>query len=279
MSDQPTRPGRPTKVPPISRPLLHFFRGIVRGQFRRRFHAVRLAGGERLREVDGPVMVYANHIGWWDPMVAFLLAKATMPERRHYAPMDAEALARYPILSKLGIFPVAMNAARGGVQFLRTGEAVLRSGGVLWVTPQGRFADVRERPLVFKPGMAALAARVGRCTVVPLASEYAFWSERSPEALLLLGEPVVVVVADGQDAGALEQELVSALERTMEEMAQRSMGRRPESFPEVLLRGSAGVGGFYAIGQRLRAWVRGRRYRPEHALGETSGRVAAGRGQ
>ena len=44
---------------------------------------------------------------------------------------------------------------------------------MLWVTPQGEFVDARTRPLEFKPGLAALAARVARveggCTVLPLA--------------------------------------------------------------------------------------------------------------
>ncbi len=143
-------------------PLLALFRHIVRRYFRRHFHGVRLSGTHHLAFVSGPLIVYANHSSWWDPMVAYLLARKLFPDRRHYAPMDASALKRYPVLRQLGIFPVEMQHPPRSRQFLRTGQAILRSGGVLWVTPQGQFADPRERPLVFKPGLAALAARMGR---------------------------------------------------------------------------------------------------------------------
>ena len=253
---------REARVPAISKPLLAFFRHIVRGQFRRRFHVVRLAGADRVRELDGPLIVFANHIGWWDPMIAFLVASKLLPERRHYAPMDAASLARYRILSWLGVFPIEMNTARGAVQFLRTGAAILRAGGVLWITPQGRFADARERPLEFKAGLTALAARVPGCRLLPMAIEYTFWEEKTPEALLLLCEPVR---ADAFAPERLEAELVSRLERGMDELRGLAMARRAEGFDRVLLAGRAGVGGFYAFGQQLRSWVAGRSYRSEHA--------------
>jgi 1-acyl-sn-glycerol-3-phosphate acyltransferase len=252
-------------VPAISKPVLWFFRRIVRGYFRRHFHAVRIAGAERFRGLRGPVIVYANHGSWWDPMVCVMLAAELMPERGHYAPMDAAALEKYGILRWIGIFPVEMKSARGAVQFLRTGEAILKDGGVLWVTPQGKFCDPRERPLEFKPGMAALAARVatscGECTLLPLAIEYPFWDERLPETLLYFGEPVRA--GAGETADAVQARAIEALEAAMQEMTRRAVARRPDGF-EVLAQGSLGAGGFYALGKRAKAWLTRRPYVPEH---------------
>lgn len=250
------------RVPRVSRSLLVLFRYIVRRNFRRAFHAVRIEHAERCQAIDGPLIIYANHSSWWDPMVAFLLSAKLMRARRHYAPMDADALARYPVLRKIGVFPVEISSARGAVRFLRTGEAILRGGGTLWVTPQGQFADVRERPLVFKPGMAALAARVPGCVVLPLAIEYVFWDERTPEVLLCFGEPVRVMA--GESTAALEARLIEALEAVMREMRERASTREATQFARVLVRGRAGVGGMYGMSLRLRAWVRGRRYDAEH---------------
>ena len=250
------------RIPKISQPLLNWFRWIVRRNFEREFHAVRLQGLDALRELDGPLLVYANHAGWWDPMVAFLLGGELFRTRRHYAPMDAAALKKYRILSWLGVFPVEGSSSRGAVRFLRTGEAILRGGGVLWVTPQGRFADVRERPIAFKPGMAALAARVPGCTILPMAIEYVFWDERTPEALLQLGQPVRV--GNGETTEALETRLKMALEVAMEEMQTRAMSRDAREFERVLVRGRVGVGGFYEMGKRAKAWVTRRPYQPEH---------------
>ncbi len=248
-------------APPISKFVLWFFRGIARGYFRRHFRAVRVSHAERFAsQTDGPLIVFANHASWWDPMLPVLLADKLMPQRRHYAPMDAVSLKRYGILRRIGVFGVDLGSVRGAANFMRVGLAALVKGGVLWVTPQGRFADVRERPLVFKPGLAALASRVpGGCTLLPLAIEYVFWDERMPEALLHFGEPLRV---EGSDLN-LESRLSAALLDAMEVLKEKSMARNPRAF-EVLHRGRAGTGGFYSLGQRLTAWRSGRAYQPDH---------------
>ena len=277
-------------LPPISPTTLRFFTTIVRSYFRRHFRAVQIQNAQHLREAQSPLIVYANHTSWWDPMVSVLLAQTLLPGRKHYAPMDAAPLARYPILRKLGIFPVELNSARGAVQFLRTSEAILKSGGVLWVTPQGRFADPRELPLAFKPGLAALAQRVPEATLLPLAIEYTFWSERLPETLLRFGAPFLLTshqnlssrperseverpphlfssgeaptpsapspaVASPVRVGSTETintQLEAALTAAMQALQTAAITRDPAQF-EQLLEGARGTGGFYAMGRRMRA--------------------------
>ena len=253
-----------TAPPAISTTVLMFFRRIVRGYFRRHFSAVRASGVERFLAAGsggGPLIVYANHVSWWDPMVQVLLAGELMPRRKHYAPMDAATLKRYGIFRKIGVFGLEMKTPRGAAQFLRTSIAVLEGGGVLWVTPQGRFADTRERPLEFKPGLAALASRLkGGCTVLPLAIEYAFWDERLPETLLHFGSAVMV---NGATSNELEPKLKAALLTAMQDLQRLAVARDPHGF-QVIRKGRVGTGGFYEFGQRVWARLRGRRYQAEH---------------
>jgi 1-acyl-sn-glycerol-3-phosphate acyltransferase len=249
-------------APHISGFVLAFFRRIVRGYFRRHFRAVRVSEPARLAaHASGPLLVYANHSSWWDPMVSVLLAEKLLPQRRHFAPMDADALKRYGILKRIGIFGVDLHSIKGAARFLRTGLELLAQDGVLWVTPQGRFVDARERPLVFKPGLAALATRVqGGCTVQPLAIEYVFWDERLPEVLIEFGEPVPV---HGESQDVIEARLKAALLETMETLREKAIARNPVAF-EVLQTGRVGTGGYYELGQRILARLRGRVYQPEH---------------
>jgi 1-acyl-sn-glycerol-3-phosphate acyltransferase len=248
--------------PHISPAILTFFRRIVRGYFRRHFRAVRISNPHFLaQQASGPVIVYANHSSWWDPMVSVLLAQRLLPERRHYAPMDAAALEKYGILKRIGIFGVDLHSIRGAARFLRTSLDLLAQGGVLWITPQGRFADPRERPLAFKPGLAALAARCPNgCTLLPLAIEYPFWDERLPETLLHFGEPVHII---GQTAEETDRLLQSALLEAMQTLERKSIARNPAGF-ELLETGRVGTGGFFQFGQRLKALVTGRKYQPAH---------------
>jgi 1-acyl-sn-glycerol-3-phosphate acyltransferase len=240
------------EIPAVSAVTLRFFQRIVRAYFGRHFRSVMVQHAERLAEVQGPLIMYANHSSWWDPMVSILLAQMLLPERRHYAPMDAAALKRYPILGKLGIFPVEMASARGAAQFLRTSEAILASGGVVWITPQGRFVDPREASLGFKPGLGVLATRVPEVMLLPLAIEYTFWDERLPETLLRFGEPVRVSAEMSTEAAT--QQLECALAETMQELRMAAMARDASAF-QVLLRGGRGTGGLYGLGRRMRAMV------------------------
>ncbi len=249
-------------APHISPFVLSFFRHIVRGYFRRHFTAVRLSCASDLAMLNPErLIVYANHSSWWDPMVSVLLAEKLMPSRSHYAPMDAVSLERYGILKHVGVFGVDMLTARGAAQFIRGGLAILERGGVLWVTPQGRFADARERPLAFKPGMAALAGKVpGGCTVLPMAIEYVFWNQRLPEVLLHIGQPVKV---QGQSTADLQPQLESALLDAMDALKLMAIARDGSAF-ESLQQGRVGTGGLYALGQRALALLHRRKFQAEH---------------
>jgi 1-acyl-sn-glycerol-3-phosphate acyltransferase len=236
------------EIPPISAVTMRFFQRVVRAYFRRHFRSVMVQHAERLAEIKGPLIVYANHSSWWDPMVSILLAQTLLPERKHYAPMDALALARYPILRKLGIFPVEMGSPRGAAQFLRTSRAILAAGGVVWITPQGRFADPREAALAFKPGLGALASRSPEAMLLPLAIEYTFWDERLPETLLRFGNAVKIEA--GESSERATSRLEAELAEVMEDLKFAAMARDSGAF-RVLLSGARGAGGFYGLGRRL----------------------------
>ena len=253
--------GAPTaKVPQISIFTLRFFQYIVRFYFWRHFRAVHVHGSETLAGVSGPLIVYGNHASWWDPMLCVLIAHILVPYRRHYAPMDSIPLKRYPILRRIGIFPIELGTTRGAVQLLQIAEAVLASGGVLWITPQGRFADVRERPLAFKSGLALLLQRVPGTQLLRMAAEYPFWIERLPEALVRIGEVFRVDASD--DTPAINRLLEKALEKEMDTLQVLSLARDPLQF-RTLLEGMRGTGGAYTLGNKLRAWMRGKGFREE----------------
>ena len=46
-------------------------------------------------EEDSPIIAYANHASWWDPIAAMLLQEAFFLKRTFYAPIDADALENY----------------------------------------------------------------------------------------------------------------------------------------------------------------------------------------
>jgi hypothetical protein len=250
-----------TMVPP-SRRLLSFFSHYLHWYIGRHFHAVRLANSSRFPREGGPLIVYGNHASWWDPLAFIVISRYFLPTASHYAPMDAAALKHYGFLRRLGLFPVETGTPRGAAQFLRAAKEILSTpNSVLWVTPEGRFTDMRSRPAIFRPGLAAVVARFGACTVMPLAFEYTFWDERLPEMLVCCGKPTEV--ADGGCSEEWSEQLASALTDTQDELAALAMLRDPERF-ETILTGRAGISGIYEGWKRFSALLTGRAYQGSH---------------
>lgn len=253
--------------PVVSPWLRRWFRWYARGYLRKHFNAVRAAPppadfpNGRTAE---PLIVFMNHASWWDPLTALLLAERFWPNRPVYAPMDAAALRRYPFFRRLGIFGVEPRSAAGALVFLRTAAEVLRKPeSILWLTPQARFADVRERPVTFAPGLSHLVRRLERGLLLPLAVEYVFWEERTPEILVRFGTVLSAAELKASSTKAVQERLQSALQTTMDELAGDAVTRKTADF-ETLLAGRAGVGGIYDLWRRMRAAAMGTRFEPHH---------------
>ncbi len=244
------------------------FRRYVRRFVRKNFNAVRVAGREHAEQCpSGPVVCFINHPGWWDPMTGVLITDHLFPGRRFTAPMDAEALSRYPVLEQLGFFPVVRDSASGAREFLRTCREMLKSADViLWLTPAGRFCDVRQ-VAPFMSGLSQLVDRSFTGSLLPMAIEYTFWNERCPELLVQFGEPIVCgELPEARDQRT--QVLESCLGRTQSALAQLAIARQPNAF-STLGTGRAGIGGAYDSWRRLAAWIRGRQFRERHEEQQT----------
>lgn len=268
--------------PPPSRLAFLAFTAYAERYVARHLHALHLLGEPPALRREDALVVYLNHPSWWDPLLALVLARRLFPERRHHGPIDRAALGRYRLLARVGLFGVEPTGVAGARRFLAASEAVLgRAGTALWVTPQGRLADPRERPAALRPGLARLARRAAEGSVgrpvafVPLALELPFWEERTPEALACFGRPLVVPgdevgeagtapgwggIAAGEAVGAL---LAARLEEAQGRLAAAALARDGDAF-RTLVRGRAGVGGVYDRWRALAARWRGTPFRAEH---------------
>lgn len=257
----------PKPLPAISPLLLRWFTWYCRGYLRRHFHSLRVSRAGLPSDTRGlPLVIYTNHASWWDPLVGLVLKTEFFSERALFTPIDAVMLARYRMFAKLGFFGVEQHRRGGAVQFLRTSEAILKSPHhLLAVTPQSRFADVRERPVHFQAGLGHLAMRVERALFLPMATEFVFWEERLPEILVRFGEPVEVrrehaaVFTHDYWTGLFEQKI----EATQDALSVESQRRNPSEFQTLLL-GGAGQGGIYDLWRAWKARLGGDSFRKEH---------------
>lgn len=241
------------------------FATIFARALRQDFHAVRVSRAGPPPAAGTPhLVVYCNHPSWWDAALIPVLIARLFPGRPGYAPIDEAMLARYGFMTRIGAFGVAQNAPRGAATFLKAAGLILsKPGNLLFVTAQGRFTDLRERPVRLAPGLAHLVERTPQATVVPMAVEYTFWDERKPEALLRFGPPFPAAELAGRSREDRASLLAARLESVMDGLAGEAAGREAAAF-ETLLSGRTGVGGIYDLYRRGRSTLRGERFIAAH---------------
>jgi hypothetical protein len=227
----------------------------------------------KLQTIDPtiPVVVYANHSGWWDPIVAMMLRKQFFSDRTFYAPIDADALANYRIMAKLGFYGLKLDSLQGAADFLAITKRILAtSNASVWITPEGEFCDVRDHSKPLMPGLSHLAAKVPGVCFVPLAIEYAFWDESRPQIFTKLGTPVCSSfspnLADGcQTKSQWNDVLTSHLRSTQSELATDVISRDASRFDYLIASRPTRLG-WYDYFRSWAAWTQGRDFDPRHSV-------------
>lgn len=224
-------------------------------------HASGLTGTEF--EPSTPIIVYGNHAGWWDPIVAMLLNQRYFSSRTLYAPIDAKALESYKIFQKLGFFGVQLDSFEGARAFLEASRQIFsRTNSSLWITPEGKFADPRDHSQPLMPGLAHLSRDRLSPWVIPLAIEYTFWEERQPEALAMFGPPFRNDPSTSISKGEWGGILTRSLRQTQLKLAELSIRRASQDF-EIVVKGQI-QRNWYDLARSLMGILRGKPARVEH---------------
>ncbi len=224
--------------PRISRWLIRVFALYNNYYLGRHFHSLRILKNGWPKH-DRPTVIFLNHASWWDPLVCMFLARTFFSGRRSFAPIDDRMLKRYRLFKRLGFFGIKADSASGALAFIRRVDSILNSSkNMLWLTPQGRFADARERAPRFRSGIGAIASRLTAAKFLPLAIEYTFWTEPKCEILVSFGEPIVTTSVPERSPNEWTRVLAQALEKAQDDVA-RAAERREERDWIVLRTSSA----------------------------------------
>jgi len=155
----------------------------------------RVSGREHV-PLSGPLLVVANHLSWYDPILLALVLR-----RRVWFFAKIEVF-RWPLVGWLcrmtGQIPV--HRGDGDRAALEKALAYLREGKALLYFPEGTV-ERQEQMIAAHTGMAMLAVRTG-ATVLPVGhtgTRRILRSLRSwlPPVTIHIGEPLVPVMPEG----------------------------------------------------------------------------------
>ena len=210
---------------------------------------------------DRPLLITANHVAWWDPLLLLVLDEALGGVG--WAMMDARNLRKLPFLGWLGALPLDRSSQERSGRCLEACAALLdRPGRALWIFPQGRQRPAHLRPLDLKPGVQIIhAARP--VDVVAVSINYIFLETDSPAAVVRFSPPM-----PGSDVAgpallpAVETALLDGLAAIDAAAMAATDGRRVRSHPHEPFPGFAAlvrpakVGAQDGLGARMLDYLR-----------------------
>ncbi|MBO8168336.1 MAG: 1-acyl-sn-glycerol-3-phosphate acyltransferase [Thermoanaerobacteraceae bacterium] len=137
---------------------------------------------------EGPVVVVANHVSLWDPVIVGL----ALPRKIHF--MAKAELFRIPVLRQLitnfGAFPVKRGKSDRAA--LKAGLDILNQGKVLGLFPEGTRS--KDGSLMeFQPGAGLMAVK-GKAPIVPVAVKgtYKLGFKFKKPVSVIIGKPMLV---------------------------------------------------------------------------------------
>ncbi|MEO0511896.1 MAG: lysophospholipid acyltransferase family protein [Planctomycetota bacterium] len=231
------------------------FAWLTRWMFRKKFAGVRVVRGSpdvlaALDVVRGPVIVCMNHASWWDPLLGILIWSRSFPSRGGVSPIDLDQFRKFKIFAKLGLFGIAPDHPGASRAF----EAYVSqhfaddAKPTLYLTPQGRFTDVREA-IRIRPGAAAIASKHPGAKVVSVAAEYAFWGEQKPEVFV---RAVEIDAPETPSRGNWQRAITATMQSNADELARLVIQKDAGPFDNLIETKTAGVHPLYNAWLRLR---------------------------
>lgn len=211
-------------------------RRYVQRRLAREFDGFFIEGLDRARELAAgePLILAANHVAWWDALLAIQLDWLLGAES--YCLMDAENLRRLPFFGWTGAVPLRRDVARAAHADLRAAATLLdRPGRMLWIYPQGHQRRAHLRPLGLHSGVRLLARDSG-ARVLPMSLDYAYREAPVPAIVASFSEPIDAIQAPLLPT--LEARLCEGLQRV-----DRFVDRGHGQFVETVVSRARGAGG------------------------------------
>ncbi|MCD8072822.1 MAG: lysophospholipid acyltransferase family protein [Alistipes sp.] len=107
-----------------------------------------------------PLLMFANHISWWDGFVQYRLNKEVFGKKLHVMMLEQE-LIRHKLINRCGCFSIRKNS-RSIIESLRYSAKVLENpANMVLMFPQGSIRSLYTTDIDFESGALYLMKIIG----------------------------------------------------------------------------------------------------------------------
>jgi 1-acyl-sn-glycerol-3-phosphate acyltransferase len=157
---------------------------------KRRFDSLQIVNLETLekRDIETPLLIYANHSCWWDGLVGFQVSQSLKMDS--FIMMEERHLQRFQLFRKLGAFSIIREKPFEAIKSINYSVELLKENPqrTLWIFPQGEIIHNDLRPFKFFSGITKIVKKLEKCSIVPLAISYEFGGNFKPTIFVAIGE-------------------------------------------------------------------------------------------
>jgi len=191
-----------------------------RNLLKRRFHSLQIYGLNYLNDKDLqiPLVIYANHSSWWDGLVIRHILRRY--DFENYVMMEEKQLRELFLFRKLGAFSVVREKPREAVKSINYAADLLKENPnrTILIFPQGEILPNDIRPLEFYNGLSRIIEKAEMCSAVPIALRYEFLGNYKPEIYVKINAPETFNDIVRTDRKELSRKLSEKLTTTLDDL-------------------------------------------------------------
>ena len=232
-----------------SRAYTKWFGWYSRHQFRKHFHAVKVAMPHDTLAMEHcyPVIFYCNHAYWWDGFWSQLCTEAFFKQNL-YIIIEYQQLAKHRFFTRLGAFSIDRSRPKSAVRTLDYAAECLTAKSpnqnALWVFPQGRIEHVDKQPIRFFNGTSSIISRVLQRTdgmyLVSVVSRIEYLEEQRPDLFLSFRAPEFLEQQEFAGQQTLTQHMQDETIEHLAWLKEKTISHDTEGF-QVLVRGAESI--------------------------------------
>jgi len=207
-----------------------------RNLLKRRFNSLQILNSSIFETLDRnvPLIVYANHSGWFDGIVAYQISRHFKLD--FYVMMEEKQLRDLPLFLKLGAFSVVREKPREAIASINYSVKILKenSDRVLWIFPQGEILPNDTRPLNFYNGISKIIEKLEKSNTLAIAMRYEFLGNFKPEIFVSLGNFEFFNTYDFKANRKLTTKFSQNTERLLDQLKSKIISRDFSGFQNII---------------------------------------------